>query len=177
MNINQFEQADRDQEIVEDIDVRKMSRDQVSRKHNLSKARIAQIYYKEKSKGVLHNIPVDEILMMRVADLPLTFRFRDTIGKAYGYNVRCGDINDKSDSELLIMPNFGRGTLQEWRDFQSNYGLIKSPEKPQYNEELIEMVNLIRQKSFDEIDSILNRLKVLGNVIHAACDEIEAKCR
>ena len=53
MNINQIMQAERNRIIVEDIEVRKMKRDDIAKKHNISNVRVGQIYFDEKSKRIL----------------------------------------------------------------------------------------------------------------------------
>lgn len=181
MNINQIMQAERNRIIVEDIEVRKMKRDDIAKKHNISNVRVGQIYFDEKSKKVLEGFSPERILAMKVTDLPLTFRLKDTIARRYGYDVTCEDINLKSDAELLSMRNFGRNTLNEWREFQLKHGLISRPEPKPSNQEMLKLLERMHSASMDKIEEIRSmvttELMQLQNIIEVCVSEAEDKCR
>lgn len=177
MKIDKIDQKERNKMIVHDCDFHGLSRADVAKKYNLSGARVAQIYFQEKAKKSLEDMPVEQIEMMKVTDLPLTFRFKGCITQTYGYNVLCRDINDIMDYELLAIPNFGRDTLKEWREFQIKHGLIKRPQNTQGNDELIKKIDLIRENLQDQIDSIMHQLRALDNAVYLAYDELSLECR
>lgn len=181
MNINQIMQAERNRIIVEDIEVRKMKRDDIAKKHNISNVRVGQIYFDEKSKQTIKEFTPERIKAMKVTDLPLTFRLKDTIARRYGYDVTCEDINLKSDAELLSMRNFGRRTLNEWREFQLKHGLIAKRQTTPSQQEMLKLLERMHSASMDKIEEIRDMVKTelmqLQNIIEVCISEAEDKCR
>lgn len=181
MNINQIMQAERNRIIVEDIEVRKMKRDDIAKKHNISNVRVGQIYFDEKSKKVLEGFSPERILAMKVTDLPVTFRLKDTIARRYGYDVTCEDINLKSDAELLSIRNFGRNTLNEWREFQLKHGLISKPEPKPSNQEMLKLLDDMYSNTMSKIEDIRSILQMelmqLENLVNLYVSEAEEKCQ
>lgn len=123
VQISKRPMQDRDAEIFEDREIRRMTFIGIAKKHRISRERASAVYKVEKYNREFAKPIPNDVGAARIWDLPLSVRLRIAIRNSCGIDFTVNEMKKLTYHQLLWLPNMGRRTVEEWYQFAQQNGI------------------------------------------------------